>query len=104
MSSREILAQIKFYEGIKATVSGLYIYFNRCIDVSLEALRYNAYELVINGKPLIEGDVTMKDINSQLNDDIAILDAIVDECNKIIDELWVAYYAALEQEKANNKE
>lgn len=97
MSASEILTKIKFYEGVKCSVSGLFGHFNDCIDISMTALKYNAYELVVNGKPLTAGDFTMKDIYSELVSDLSILDAIIEECNKIIEELWAAYYAALDE-------
>lgn len=99
MSSAEIYKQIENYENVKSIISGLYGSFNGCIDVAIGALKLDSDELIINGRSIIEKENTMSSICSELQSDVALLDAIISVCDKEIDQLWVAYYAALEREK-----
>jgi len=99
MSSGEILALIRCYEGVVSKMNALSGKFDECVDVVNKALAFHAFELVINKKPLLENKYSMKSVNAGLSESIGICLDIVGECSKKIDELWVAYYAALEAER-----
>jgi len=99
MSSGDILASIRCYENVVNKMNSLNGKFDECIGIVNKALAFHAFELVINKKPLLENKFSMKSVNTELSNSMAVCSDIVGECNKKIDELWVAYYAALEAEE-----
>ena len=98
MSSTEIYEQIKNYENVKTTISSFYSHFNNCIDVTSRALNLDSNEMIIGGRSILDKEITMKDINTELNYSISLLNEIIIECDSEIAQLWIAYYAALEAE------
>lgn len=99
MSSGEIRALIECYENVVNKMNSLNGQFDECVGIVNKALAFHAFELVINKKPLLENKYSMKSVNTELSNSMGVCSDIVGLCNKKIDELWVAYYAALEEEE-----